>query len=653
MRAGSRAGTRRGFYARILAIHPLAVVAPAAAVLASAAGLVLAQTEEAAPQQGTSAASAQAGVEGSETRDPPDPTAGVGDDLEQRLNYTVSITGVEGELLDLMERSSLLQELIDRPPPTLGGVLRRAETDQERFGRVLRSRGYYDGEVHFDLDPGPETVAVTFRVEPRDAFVLDHYAIQFVDSENPPDAPTLESLGIELGMRAEAAPIVAASNRLIDTLQDDARPFAREADRQAVVDFQTQSMSVDVFVDAGPRAGFGPVTFSGLERTKEDYVRQWVHWSPGDPFRQSDLDDLQRDLAGTGLFTAVGVERAGELDTEGNVPVRVEVVPSAQRSVGGSIGYATDRGATGRIFWEHRNLLGRDEDLRIALSGDFLQQAASVRFNRPNFRRLGRALFARTEFQRSDTDAFSGYEGLVAAGLSWTLSERWSASVGGGLEYSSLEDNLEAADGRTKAVLGSIPVTFSYRNVDSELDPTSGYRTDLLLTPFFGRSNSQPVAFHATEVDGAAYYPVDSERRFVLAGRARIGSIVGTDLVNIPPNRRFYAGGGGSIRGYEFQKVGPLDPSGDPIGGRSRIEVSAEVRVRVWGQVGVVPFIAGGQVYESVYPDFSDTFQWAGGLGLRYHTAVGPLRLDVAFPINRREGIDDTFQFYVSLGQAF
>lgn len=645
-------GTQRRLRAWLLPLRQIAVVVLTAG-LAGAAGLVLAQSDGTAPQREVPAASAKPSAVGSETGNAGEPAAVGSESVDERRKYTVSISGVEGELLDLMQRSSLLQELIDRPPPTLGGILRRAQTDQERFNRVLRSRGYYDGQVQFELDPGPETVAVTFRVEPGQAFVLDHYAIQFVDAEDPPQAPALESLNIEIGMRAEAAPIVAASNLLIDTLHDNARPFAREVDRRAVVDFAQRTMSVDVFIEAGPRAGFGPVTFTGLERTKEDYLRQWVNWSPGDPFRQSDLDALQRNLAGTGLFTAVGVERASELDAEGNVPIQVEAVPSDHRSVGGSIGYATDRGATGRLFWEHRNLLGRDEDLRISLSGDFLQQAASVRFTRPNFRQLDRSLFARAEFQRSDTDAFAGYEGLVAAGLSWTLSERWRTSVGGGLEFSSLEDNLDVAEGRTTAVLGSIPVTLSYRNVDSELDPTSGYRADLLLTPFFGQSNDQPVAFQVTEVEGAAYYPVDSARRFVLAGRARVGSIVGTELANIPPNRRFYAGGGGSIRGYEFQKVGPLDPDGDPIGGRSRIEVSAEVRVRVWREFGVVPFLAGGQVYESVYPDFSDSFQWAAGIGLRYHTVVGPLRLDVAFPINRREGIDDRFQFYISLGQAF
>jgi translocation and assembly module TamA len=494
-------------------------------------------------------------------------------------------------------------------------------------------------------------VAVTITVAPGEPFVLADYNVRYVDPEDAPETPDLKALNLEIGMRAEAARIVAAGNLLINALHNDARPFAREVDRQAVVDLEHRTMSVDVLIEAGPRAGFGPVTFTGLGRTKEDYLAQWVNWKPGDPFRQSDLDALQRNVAGTGLFTAVAVTHADMLDEEGNVPISVEAAPAKHRSVGAGIGYSTDRGAEGRLFWEHRNFLGRDEDLRVALSGDFLEQAASIRFTRPNFRELNRTLFARTEFRRSDTDAFQGLEGSLAAGLEWRITERWRASVGGGLEYANLDDNLN--DERITSVLGSIPVTIGYRNVDSELDPTSGFRLDLLLTPFFGQSNEDPVAFHATEVEVAGYYPVDRDRRFVLAARTRVGSIVGADLADIPPNRRFYAGGGGSIRGYEYQKVGPLDAAGDPIGGRSRIEVSAEARVRVWREIAVVPFIAAGQVYEGVYPDFSGSLQWAAGLGLRYHTVVGPLRLDVAFPINRREGIDDSFQFYISLGQAF
>ena len=138
----------------------------------------------------------------------------------------------------------------------------------------------------------------------------------------------------------------------------------------------------------------------------------------------------------------------------------------------------------------------------------------------------------------------------------------------------------------------------------------------------------------------------------MLSARTRIGSIIGQETDELPANKRFYSGGGGSVRGYEFQSIGPEDDKGDPTGGRSVLEVSGEVRLRVTEDIGLVPFIDGGTVSEQPFPDFDERFLWAGGLGLRYFTGIGPLRLDVAFPINGRDS-DDIFQFYISLGQAF
>ena len=159
--------------------------------------------------------------------------------------------------------------------------------------------------------------------------------------------------------------------------------------------------------------------------------------------------------------------------------------------------------------------------------------------------------------------------------------------------------------------------------------------------------------FLSSLAGGSAYYAIDSEARFILAGRGRVGSIVGESTEDVPANKRFYAGGGGSVRGYEFQSVGPLDNDDDPLGGRSLIAVGAELRTRITDSIGLVPFVDGGTVYDSSYPDFDETFRWAAGLGLRYFTGFGPIRLDVAVPLNKRDDIDDDFEIYISFGQAF
>lgn len=171
-------------------------------------------------------------------------------------------------------------------------------------------------------------------------------------------------------------------------------------------------------------------------------------------------------------------------------------------------------------------------------------------------------------------------------------------------------------------------------------------------TPYVGWYQTSQL-FVTSELSASAYYSLDKERRYVLAGRSKVGSLFGESRDTVPADKRYYAGGGNSIRGYPFQKVGPLDDGRDPIGGRSLLELSAELRARIWGNFGVVPFIDGGTVYDSVVPDLADTIRWGAGLGLRYYTAIGPVRVDVATPLNPRNDVDDPVQFYISLGQSF
>jgi translocation and assembly module TamA len=155
------------------------------------------------------------------------------------------------------------------------------------------------------------------------------------------------------------------------------------------------------------------------------------------------------------------------------------------------------------------------------------------------------------------------------------------------------------------------------------------------------------------EGSGSAYQAIDEAENVVLAGRVRVGTVAGELTNNLPASKRLYAGGGGSVRGYKHRMVGPISDTGAPSGGRSVAELGLESRFKVTETVGVVPFIEGGGVYDGVTPLFPNNVLWAGGLGLRYYTPVGPVRADLAFPLNGRPGIDSAFEFYVSIGQAF
>ena len=563
--------------------------------------------------------------------------------------YQVQLAGVEdGNLRDIMERSLNLKTLIDRPPATLAGLLRRIEGDEERLLTVLRSEGFWDGAVRSAFNDATEPPTVTLTVEAGERYTLGSFSVRFVEDRPPPETPDPASLGFVAGAPARGQDIVDTGRRLLEQLQNTARPLAQQVDRVITVDHRDRTVNVTWVMDPGPPARFGRVSFDGLQRTREDYVRQWITWTEGEPFDLSAVDAFTRNLRGTGLFSSVILDLADSVDANGELAMTINVTEAKPRTAGVGVSYSTDRGAGGRIFWRHRNLFGRDEDLELELRGDFLEQAFTVDFVRPNFRALDRELFARGNITNSDTDAFSGIEATTTLGIAWPLADKWRASVAGSLEFSQLED----VTGTQNSYLFGLPATLSYSGHDNDLDPTKGVRFDLALTPYGGASDIG-LTFLKSEADLAAYQPLDSDRRYVLAGRVRIGSMVGERTLDIPANKRFYAGGGGSIRGYGFQLVGPLDADNDPIGGRSLFLVAAEARLRVWGNIAVVPFINGGNVYENQVPNFDEPLQWAAGLGLRYHSAAGPLRFDIGFPINRRSGIDDAFQFYISLGQAF
>jgi translocation and assembly module TamA len=299
------------------------------------------------------------------------------------------------------------------------------------------------------------------------------------------------------------------------------------------------------------------------------------------------------------------------------------------------------------VFWEHRNLFGEGEQLRLTLTAAQIEQGLEASLRKPTYPGLRQSLIFNVSLSNENTDAYDQQSASALAGIESGFLENWLLTAGLAPEFSKVE---EMGSNEEYLLLG-MPLT-GIRDVRNDLlNPTRGTRLDLTLTPYYGLGPDDPSWLTGT-AGGSSYLGIDEDRRFVLANRLKVGFLVGSSNDDVPASKRFYAGGGGSIRGYEFQTVGDLDASNDPIGGRSLIEVSTELRIRVTEQIGVVPFVDGGTVYTSSYPDFSNTFRWAGGLGLRYFTGIGPVRLDVAFPINRRD-TDDTYQFYISFGQAF
>lgn len=567
--------------------------------------------------------------------------------------YQVKIEGLENNdsLKETIEKISRLIALQSTPTASQAGLLRRVEEDKKRFETALRSDGFYDYTIESEIDDQTAPPTIAIQIDSGLQYKLQDYDIQY-DPPDPdlPGAPS--ALGLRIGMPARAAPITAAQNNLIKLLNDQGYPLATIANQEAVVDHADDSMSVTLTVDQGPKATFGPISFDGFSEVEEAYLHRIANWPVGETFDQRRIDELRQDLLETNLFDSVQIAPITEVDAEGQAAVMVTVVERKARSIGLGVSFSSDdEGFGGEASWEHRNFFGEQETLRFSLEANQIRQEANATFRKPNFIELDQALVLESGLIKQDTDAFEETSINTFAGLEREIDDIWTLGAGGSLEWSKIEDTTS----RDTFLIGGVPLFAKLDQSNDLLNPTKGYRINFDTTPYLGRvpSESDTIAFLNNEAQVTGYYSPFNSELVTLAGRGKIGSIVGEATATLPANKRFYAGGGGSIRGYEFQSVGPLDENNDPIGGRSLLELSLELRFRVNETFGVVPFLDGGNVYDDELPDFSEDLQWAGGLGLRYFSAIGPIRFDIAFPINRRSGVDDAFQFYISIGQSF
>ena len=586
--------------------------------------------------------------------------------------YETVLPAVEDETLaEALEGSSNLIALADRLPPTGIGLIRRAAGDVDRLNAALRAFGYYDGSITVTIAgqpldtpglaeqilnaAGPVTVSVDIATGPL--YRIASIDLVEADASAEPIAQTVDrvGLGLAVGDPARAEGVLQVQRGLEQQMRRQGYPFARVSDRQAVVDHAERTMELTFTLAPGPAARLGPVSFSGLDGVEEDFVRNRIPFDEGDAYAPERLEALRSDLAGLEVFSAVRVDTAEALTPDGLLPLTVTVEERPPRFIGFGADYATAEGFGGRAFWGHRNLFGRGERLRVEGSVARVAENAaedvdfrlSLTFRKPDLLARDQDLVAGIEYVDEQPDAFARTAITGAVSIERRVTPNLIVSAGVSASVEEITENDVTED----VTLVGLPLSVTFDTADQVLDPTRGMRLNASLTPY-------PQALGSTENfivfagSAATYLDFGTGGNTVLAGRLGLGSIVGAARDDVPASLRFFAGGGGSIRGYGFQRVGPLGADGDPEGGRSLFEFNLELRQRVLEDVGIVPFVDGGNVFESEVPDFDDPLRYAVGIGARYYTDFGPIRADVAFPLNQREG-DDDFAVYISLGQAF
>lgn len=546
--------------------------------------------------------------------------------------------------------SALEDELLDEEAP--GSVFearRQAKRAASRLSDYLNSEGYFAAEVEASVIGGPPIEPVVdiisgqrFRIGTVDIALDAPDAVQGAIAVTPP---------IQSGAIALPAEIRAAEARLLVSIREQGYAFAEILPMEAIGDREAATLDLVFRIKPGNRIRFGEVTYRGETRTRKSFNNKLIPFQTGDVYTPKALGEFNSRLVETRLYTvsAAALSPTPVGETENGDAIHDVIVTLTERkrnTITAGASYSTAEGPGLAVEFVQRNTIAQGDILSLRTT--LAQQEQSVRadWTLPHIAGYGRALNAHMEVGREDTDAFERNALLLGLNLNIKRREHVSYIFGVASESTIETDSNGRRTLQTLSTSGAVSLDYS----DNFLDPTRGWRADLRLEPGIVLGDEREE-FLATTGQVSFYQPLYKDRTLVLATRARVGSVIGAPTIALPTSRRFFAGGGGSARGFGFQEVGPRDADNTPIGGRSLLEFTGELRWRYNERYGFAVFADAASVTDSSTPSVNDLRLGVGG-GVRYYTGFGPIRLDVAVPIDREDG-DSALQVYISIGQAF
>jgi len=576
------------------------------------------------------------------------------------IRYTVQVEGLGSvgdseELLRAFRQQSAL-EAERKDPANAAQIGRRANADADLLTQLLRADGYYDAAVEPRTEKVGNALSVVLTADPGSQYHFASVDLPGLDSAGPEAARLRDSFAVKAGDPVVATDVIAAGVSLTTALGEQGYAGATLGDQDIEVNHQTHLATLVLPVNPGPVARFGSIHVSGRPAFSASHVALIARFKRGDPFQRSKLDDLRRALVATTLVANADIQ---VVPVQGGktVNINVRLEPAPQHTIAGELGYGTAQGARLEVSWTDRNFFNPEGALTLRGIAGTNEQLLGVQVRRSNFAMRDQTLNLQFSASHQKYAAYTAKTVDLTAYIerqsnfiwhkkwTWSYGGEWLGTIERGVFSSALTKTTR------RFLIAAVPLSLGYDGSDSLLDPTTGFRLSGRVSPEISFHGGH-FSYGRAQFDASAYHPVGG--RVVVAGRVRLGTIFGSSLFNVAPSRRLYAGGGGSVRGYGYQQLGPKDLDGDPIGGRGLAEFALEARVRLkqlGGNLGIVPFFDGGTLTSSARPDFRH-WRTAVGLGVRYYSLFGPIRVDVGVPLNRQTG-DGPFAVTVSLGQAF
>lgn len=586
------------------------------------------------------------------------------DPVEYKVNFNVA---GDDSLEKPLKQSSGLWTGRNEPAAGSAGLISSAQGDYRSLLATLYTEARYSGAISIKLNgreaasiPLTEDLAAPVRVDisvdPGPSFRFGR-----ADFVNPPprverDPRVVGKTTLERYSRGEPARadvVTAAGDTAVTAWRRVGHPKARVADRSVVAEHATRKLDVTIRLDPGPEARFGQVTIDTPGKVDRDFVRYMADIPEGERFDPDVIDKTVERLNDLRVFRAVRVVEAEQVSPDGSLPLTVEALPRLPHRFGFGAEYSTTEGLGLSGFWLHRNLFGRAERLRFDASVSGIAETSDpsnydysfgVGFTKPGVISPTTRLETGLTLSQNVYDTYKEQRAEVRLGLVRQFTDNLTGSVFSEISYSDVSDDT----GNREFLTFGFPVTVEYDKRNSELDPSHGYYLSAETQPFY-EAEYQTTAVRNV-VEGRAYLGF-AEGRTVLAFRGRYGTVLGGNLDEIPPDLLFFTGGGGSVRGYPYRSNG-IEVDGDTVGGRSSVEVSAELRQKFTDRFGMAIFADGGMVSRNAFPDGDTDLKVGAGIGGRLYTGIGPIRLDVATPIDREKG-DQVVAFYIGIGQAF
>jgi len=521
---------------------------------------------------------------------------------------------------------------------------------KKSFYKLLHSQGYYSSSIDVEIN-SKKANSIIFHINSWQRYTIDNVTIKHTPESNK-DILMLDvnSLKLKSTQFAVAEDILIAQQNLLKFIENNNCLLSLGISHEATINHIDNKVAIAFLVDAGPSATVENVNFTGLKTVNTDYARKVVGLKDGQCFKTSYITKSRGLLQKSGLFASTTPTIPKTTNADGSVPIIFNLTERKPRSLKAGAVYGTDLGLGAKLGWEHRNLFGGGEKIDASLFGNKKEQIFNVDYTEPFYKRDDQTLKLALTFENQKSKAFNSKEGTVSGFLERDFSDKWTGGFGSKLAQAKIK---KAGDGKGHHFsLLSTPIFATNDTRNNVLDPKKGHELRLEAAPFFSL-NSKEKPFFKAQISGSTYFIVPIKSKPIVAVRAATGSILGIQTVRIPHTERFFVGGSNSLRGYAYQLAGDLDTQKRPTGGRSFLETTVELRLRLTDTIGMVGFLDSGFSYQSLTPRRDKKLLHGAGFGLRYITDFGPIRADIGFPLKRRKFIDNAFQLYFGIGQTF